>query len=827
MYYLKSRHGIVVTKEEVRATIMKGLQAGGAVEGEDNAALDIMELTAILLIPILKKSANELVRVPLPQGAQAPPPNLIPSVLNMMLEDVCGPDSHKKNIPLTSDLLRRIFEYYGEVELSKDTELLNEMLDFCQNQPTNLDADAFARALTYDVALFDLKYETTTTANKNDILLTHFVSEGRTTGTLHGFREDTQELRQKMAVTKDVETVYTAPCIDTTASTYQSKSLMVNLYVTVLLTYFANVTGISQQFINCDDYDYQYDETNPWTTNAKAIICDIGASIVGWFLFFVLLCIFGVVVVGFASYGNDIDCRQWYWPAAGCATVMICTFIPVAHRNTGNQELTDPKKYLQNMSLYYGVVVCIFHFAHIWQLVAPDTWNRNMPRLANWLNTIRTGLTEYNIKQACSYKLNKLTENALNIMRHNADRDAVVKTNFSRGLYSFKNYGTTYEPAGGLMWTWKNILYTKLLYQNEGVCLSARILSANICQFIVACWLVVGGYTLSTNIREDYNKENVTATVHFLIDEVFSQVDERTIAAVNDERLASLEGVGLDADVINRTVYNLVQLAANEAVESLYPASESMVMVPILIGVLAAVLAAIHLTIEFRPSVTSTILKLRCGLIPLRGSPNLRDYRVAPESVAVLTGSLFWGALASSVLTGGVIGLIAFFFMWQATAIFAQQFLAIVIGLLVISVLQLVISITLRTKFFVGFYRKRPAAANLSILALEWSSFPTSSSFIFARMIQLFFISLFSIGRIDTPLLAPGVGKYSNSYCVVILMHLTYMFALLGKLGPLHLDDYPTIFMRDILAHEAHRHPVRANIMSTIWTQYHQLTNRC
>jgi hypothetical protein len=157
--------------------------------------------------------------------------------------------------------------------------------------------------------------------------------------------------------------------------------------------------------------------------------------------------------------------------------------------------------------------------------------------------------------------------------------------------------------------------------------------------------------------------------------------------------------------------------------------------------------------------------------------------------------------------------------MWQATSIFAQQFLAILIGIIVISLLRLVILITLRTNFFVGFYRKRPAAANFSILALEWSSFALSSGFIFVRMIKLFFISVFSIGRIDTPLLAPGVGKYRNSHCLFMLMHPTYILLFVGKLGPLDLDNYPTIFMRDILAHEAHRHPVRANIVSTAGKQ--------
>jgi hypothetical protein len=51
--YQKSRHGI--------EAIMKVIQSNDTPEGEDNAILDTMELAAILLIPFLKKSADELV----------------------------------------------------------------------------------------------------------------------------------------------------------------------------------------------------------------------------------------------------------------------------------------------------------------------------------------------------------------------------------------------------------------------------------------------------------------------------------------------------------------------------------------------------------------------------------------------------------------------------------------------------------------------------------------------------------------------------------------------------------------------------------------------
>ena len=210
-----------------------------------------------------------------------------------------------------------------------------------------------------------------------------------------------------------------------------------------------------------------------------------------------------------------------------------------------------------------------------------------------------------------------------------------------------------------------------------------------------------------------------------------------------------------------------------------------MITVPLVIGVIVAFVVALNLSVNYIPSVTSTILKLRSGLIPLVGNPLLRQYRSAPETVALLTGSLFWGALVASLVTGGVFGLVIFFFLWQGSVYFAQRFVAIFIGVLIITLLRLVIITCCRIRYFQGLYRKRPGAANLGILALEWASFALSSGFIFVRMVKLLLAAGFSIGRIDRPFLAPGVGQ----------------------IGPIELDNFPTIFLRDILAHEAHRHP--------------------
>lgn len=60
-----------------------------------------------------------------------------------------------------------------------------------------------------------------------------------------------------------------------------------------------------------------------------------------------------------------------------------------------------------------------------------------------------------------------------------------------------------------------------------------------------------------------------------------------------------------------------------------------------------------------------------------------------------------------------------------------------------------------------------------------------SVGYMTVRALILFSISVIFVGRVDTPVLAEGVGH----------------------IGPVVLDSYPITFRKDILLHEAHRHP--------------------
>ena len=160
-------------------------------------------------------------------------------------------------------------------------------------------------------------------------------------------------------------------------------------------------------------------------------------------------------------------------------------------------------------------------------------------------------------------------------------------------------------------------------------------------------------------------------------------------------------------------------------------------------------------------------------------------YWLQPDSVTLLTGALFWGCLSAGLLVGGLAGLLAFLIFWQGSLYFVQRVVAFAIGVVVIALIRISIVCYGRKKFFHSFYRTKPAAANIYFLAMEWANFALSVGFVIARTIKLLAVTAFYVGRIDSPLLAPGVGK----------------------LGRVELDPFPTIHMRDIMSHEAHRHP--------------------
>ena len=104
---------------------------------------------------------------------------------------------------------------------------------------------------------------------------------------------------------------------------------------------------------------------------------------------------------------------------------------------------------------------------------------------------------------------------------------------------------------------------------------------------------------------------------------------------------------------------------------------------------------------------------------------------------------------------------------------------------LVVLGLKMAILAVVRASYFSYFYRKQPASANIFHVVMEVWNLALSVGFIVARTLKFFFVSIWFIPRLDTPFFADGNGR----------------------IGGREIDRYPQVFRKDLLMHEAHRHP--------------------
>jgi len=108
------------------------------------------------------------------------------------------------------------------------------------------------------------------------------------------------------------------------------------------------------------------------------------------------------------------------------------------------------------------------------------------------------------------------------------------------------------------------------------------------------------------------------------------------------------------------------------------------------------------------------------------------------------------------------------------------------IGVAVTSGVRILIMQCFRINWVKGYYRARPAAVNILFIINEAWSLGLATWTIVVRAVRIIAVAIFYIGRLDTPVIAPGVGWLFN------------------KFPP---DLLPITFRKELLMHDAHRHP--------------------
>mmetsp|Transcript_5580 Transcript_5580/g.11449 ORF Transcript_5580/g.11449 Transcript_5580/m.11449 type:complete len:245 (-) Transcript_5580:1192-1926(-) len=115
------------------------------------------------------------------------------------------------------------------------------------------------------------------------------------------------------------------------------------------------------------------------------------------------------------------------------------------------------------------------------------------------------------------------------------------------------------------------------------------------------------------------------------------EIPEGTLTTM--EELALIASTGFSLQYLIDEVHNGLAEVMDQTIDTFYPNTMRMVTTPVTLGAVTATLTTLYLAISYFPSVTSTVLQLRSGQIPLLRNKKLNVFRAAPDSVTTLTGA--------------------------------------------------------------------------------------------------------------------------------------------------------------------------------------------
>jgi hypothetical protein len=278
--------------------------------------------------------------------------------------------------------------------------------------------------------------------------------------------------------------------------------------------------------------------------------------------------------------------------------------------------------------------------------------------------------------------------------------------------------------------------------------------------------LALGSHLTSLCIDESGQTENFACNLFIVQHEnLFEALEEVYRPLDGETRLAQELAFGpiFNTTSLRKPFVNYVSEAVSDNVvkqaNKLYPQVKYMVTIPTVIAAIVAFAVSMSLSCVVLPSLVSTTLKLRSGFIPTFRNKDFSKYHYEVNNVTKLTGGMFWSNAMASLVIGSTIGFLVFLTLWQVSIHLVQKLFASLIGVYIIVTARWVLYRWFRKSYNRGFYCIAPSSANVFSLANECLDMGVTITMTLIRVISLFLLSEFYVGRLDTPFVANGVGN--------------------------------------------------------------------
>jgi len=511
-YYLMSRYGIEVNTKQVQKLIFHDL-AGGSAEEE---CMDICELVAILLIPffvkhikgdaqtlrnhsqsIMRAFSSDLHMQTYMQDIErcnslVSKGGVIQHVLNIILTDSTGSSEPR---PITKELLQTIFTRYGELELSQDEQLIEEMVLNVSGGDENaiFDADTFARALTEDVMLYDIDNESRVSTFYEDVFGRRWEKHHTDSENNNDNSNDieTDPLNQDMNNSEDPElniekkegmvfrNVFTLSQVDFLADSCQSKLHLTMVYLAFVFSIYKFENN--EPIIVCP-----YDNFG----------CQIANSVTFWLIVVGIMVGVGTSFILSLSIGNTLRGNTIKTVVTGLAGIVLFVVIP-SYVSFSMAILTNEKDssdtfevvFIRVVLTSFAVILFIIQIMNLIRIIKPAVI-RSRNRIVAYIFTRGTVRDTFLLKLACSLKTHMMVKNALDLHFEGGnlnieDAEPILSSTNALALLNYDKNSEKTETIGGLLWCWKGFI-TKSLVHKEGVMVNSRLILCNALQFFTA-----------------------------------------------------------------------------------------------------------------------------------------------------------------------------------------------------------------------------------------------------------------------------------------------------------------------------------------------------